>query len=690
MNRALLLLATCFVWMLPCAQAQDMKASARLFAREQGDAIQVAVEITVEPGWHLYHGPGQSDVGTDPSAGKPTVVEIEVPGFEIGAFAYPDPHRTPVAIGELKYTAYEHTGTFVLRATGKKTKPEAKLEELKASISGLTCQDNGVCIPYDEELAYGGKGADELFAGTAPAAPAAPAAAVSPAAQSNGQKASSTLFAREKDGAVEVAIEVKLVPGFHLYHGPTEQDKGSKDSPGVPTRVEFDASGFELGALVYPKPIEATETVGADKYTVYEHTGTFVLRAKGKRAKSDAKLEDLGATISGLTCDAKGCTPYEEELAYKGTGSDALFAEAPPPAQPTQPAPAQPPPKREDFALWAFLLSAVGWGLFTLLMPCTYPMIPITISYFTKQASQHKGSTLPLSLAYGVGIIGTFVLIGVVVGPPIIEFASHWITNLVIGVLFLYFSLTLFGAVNLQPPAFLLNVAGQASSKGGLAGVFLMGATLVVTSFTCTAPFVGTLLSTGASSGGLGRVALGMAVFGATMALPFVALSMLPGKARGIPRAGEWMHTLKVTLGFIEIAAAMKFISNVDLVLEWQWLSRELFLAIWVAVFAAAALYLFGMIRLKDESTTEVSPGRMVAGLVFLVLSLYCGYGALGNRMDRIMTAIIPPYSNSLLIGKAGERAKPSWPIVVDDLEAAIQRAKDEGKLVLVNFTGHT
>jgi thiol:disulfide interchange protein DsbD len=323
-------------------------------------------------------------------------------------------------------------------------------------------------------------------------------------------------------------------------------------------------------------------------------------------------------------------------------------------------------------------------------MPCTYPMIPITISYFTKQAAQQKGSTLPLSLAYGVGIIGTFVLIGVAVGPPIIEFASHWVTNLVIGVLFLYFSLTLFGAVNLQPPAFLLNVAGQASSKGGLAGVFLMGATLVVTSFTCTAPFVGTLLSTGASSGGLGRVALGMAVFGATMALPFAALSMLPGKAKAIPRAGEWMHTLKVTLGFIEIAAAMKFISNVDLVLEWQWLSRELFLAIWVAVFAAAALYLFGMIRLKDEATTEISPGRMVAGLLFLVLSLYCGYGALGNRMDRIMTAIIPPYSNSLLIGKAGERAKPSWPIVVDDLEAAIQRAQDEGKLVLVNFTGHT
>ena len=686
MNRALLLLATCLAWLLPCAQAQDMKASSKLFAREKGDEIEIAIEVRVEPKWHLYHGPADSDVGSEGAVGKPTVVEFTAPGYDIGALVYPEPRKVPQDIGDLKYTAYEHVGTFALYARGKKSKPDAKLADLSATISGLTCVDNGVCIPYDQDLALEGAGPDELFAKMlAPTAAPAPAP-LAQAAPGNGQKAVSKLYAREKDGALEIAIEVKLEPKWHLYHGPTEQDKGSEGSSGTPTTVEFDAQGFELGALEYPKPFETTETIGLDKYTVYEHTGTFVLRAHGKRTKPEAKLEALKATISGLTCQDGGtCIPYSEELAYAGTGADELFAAAVQPAGATPaPAPAQ---KQEDFALWAFLLSAVGWGLFTLLMPCTYPMIPITISYFTKQAAQHKGSTLPLSLAYGVGIIGTFVLIGLVVGPPIIVFASHPVTNLAIGLMFVFFALTLFGAVTLQPPAFLLNVAGQASRKGGLAGVFLMGATLVVTSFTCTAPFVGTLLSTGASSGGLGRVALGMAVFGATMAVPFVGLSMLPGKVKAIPKSGEWMHTLKVVLGFVEIAAALKFISNVDLVWQWGWLSRELYLVLWVGIFLACALYLFGMIRLKDEATTEISPGRMTAGLVFLLVSLYCLYGAMGNRLDKIMTAIIPPYSNRTFESGASVQARP---ILIDDYEGALTRAKQEGKLLMANFTGHT
>jgi thiol:disulfide interchange protein DsbD len=236
-----------------------------------------------------------------------------------------------------------------------------------------------------------------------------------------------------------------------------------------------------------------------------------------------------------------------------------------------------------------------------------------------------------------------------------------------------------------------MNMASNASRKGGIGGVFLMGATLVVTSFTCTAPFVGTLLSTGASSGGLGRVALGMGVFGATMAIPFVLLSMLPAKAKSIPKSGEWMHTLKVALGFIEIAAAMKFLSNVDLVWSWGWLSRELFLILWVGIFLAGALYLFGVFRLKDESTEPISPGRMVGALAFLLISSYCLYGAMGNRMDRIMTAIIPPYSNRIAAAGDGHSSSgPKWAMVIDDFEGALAKGRQENKPVLLNLTGYT
>ncbi|MBK7642631.1 MAG: hypothetical protein IPJ19_06200 [Planctomycetes bacterium] len=703
MNRALLFLAAALVWMLPAAQAQEWKASSKLYAREQGDAIQIAIEVSVEPGFHLYHGPNPQDVGDQDAGGLPTTVDFDAEGFEIGPLTYPEPERETVKIGDDVYTALEHKGTFVLHGSGKRTSPGAKLEAIHATINGLTCDAKG-CTQYQEELAFKGSGPDALFGG--PSAPAnAPASATAapqksanpfalPGASASKMKASSKLFARESGDAVEVAIEVTVAPNFHLYHGPDATDVGTESSLGKPTVVEFDAEGFEFEPVEYPEPEHVDEDIAGEKSTAYEHTGTFVLRAKGKRTKPLAQLDAITATITGQTCDAKGCSDYEEELSYVGKGEDALFAAKSAATTPTlKPTAAAAPAKPENSGLWIFLLSAVGWGLFTLLMPCTYPMIPITISYFTKQASQRQGSTLPLSLAYGVGIVATFVLIGVIIGPPIVIFASHPITNLVIGLMFIFFALALFGAVNLQPPAFLLNMAGQASAKGGLGGVFLMGALLVVTSFTCTAPFVGTLLSAGASSGaGIGRVALGMAVFGLTMAVPFVGLSMIPGKVKAIPKSGEWMHTLKVTLGFVEIAAAMKFISNVDLVWNWQWLSRELFLAIWVAIFVATALYLFGMIRLKDEGTTEVSPGRMVAGLFFLMLSLYCGYGALGNKLDSIMTAIVPPYSNSISAlqgGKHGGKAE-TWPIVIDDFDQALAQAKDEHKVLLVNFTGHT
>src|SRR5690606_32477557 len=139
-------------------------------------------------------------------------------------------------------------------------------------------------------------------------------------------------------------------------------------------------------------------------------------------------------------------------------------------------------------SLLGFILLAIGGGIFALLMPCTYPMIPITISFFTKQAEARGGNVLPLSLAYGAGIILIFILIGVVIGPVILTFAAHPVTNIVIGVAFLLFALALFGVWTMQPPQFLMGAAGKASMKGGYAGVFLMGATLVVTSFTCTAP----------------------------------------------------------------------------------------------------------------------------------------------------------------------------------------------------------
>lgn len=570
MKQTLFLLFALFAVLLPASRAQ-VHAHGKLYARAEGRDVQVAVDIEIDHGWHVYHGPTAEEMGSPGAVGTPTTVALKGTGFSWSALRFQKPTHSEeqdFGPGE-KYTIFEHVDRLVIYARGK-IEPGVELSTLAADVDGLTCQDSGVCVPYKESLKFAGAGSDSLF----------------------------------KEFAADLVVG---------------GDKSATAAASEPAKVDASA------------PLKSSTT---------------------KSGAADSSASNVAASAS---------TPK------KLAGED---------------------PTRADLGLLAFLVSAVGWALFTLLMPCTYPMIPITISYFTKQASQRKTSVLPLSLCYGAGIVLIFVLIGVTIGPLIIPFATHPVTNLVIGGFFLLFALALFGVVNLQPPAALMNLAGTASSKGGYAGVFLMGATLVITSFTCTAPFVGTLLSTGASSGDLGRVALGMAVFGATMAIPFVFLSLVPDRVKAMPRSGEWMHTLKVTLGFVEIAAALKFLSNVDLVWQWGWLSRELFLFLWLGIFLTAALYLFGLIKLKDEATLEISPGRMVAGLLFFLFSIYCGFGALGNSMDPIMSALIPPYSSRT--GASVGQVPKGRAIVEDDYATALARAKRENKGLLVNFTGFT
>ncbi len=555
-------------------------------------------------------------------------------------------------------------------------------------------------------------------------------------------KARAELYARAEGRDVKVAVRVAVERGWHLNHGPLKSDlgKGPEDLLiGLPTTIELSGSEVAWGDWRYPEPKVVTYDFG-EPVDMYVHSGTVTFWRRGTLAEG-AALGTLSAAIEGQTCkegDGGVCEEYGEQIELAGPGADSVYAKFPadltatpkPKAAPTPDAARAPPdaarappiapgssaadatgatkPAGADAAgdeigqeasLWAFLLSAVFWGLFTLLMPCTYPMIPITISYFTKQASQRKTSTLPLSLAYGAGIVGIFVVIGILVGPIVIAFAAHPVTNLVIGAMFLVFALTLFGVMNIQPPQFLLGLAGSASQKGGYLGVFFMGATLVITSFTCTAPFVGALLGQGAGQGNIGRIALGMAVFGLTIAIPFVFLSMVPARVKALPKSGEWMHTLKVWLGFVEVAAALKFLSNTDLVWGWNLLSRELFLWLWAAIFVLAAAYLFAWIRLKDEfgqeDTATVSPKRLVWGTSTFLFGVYCLYGATGGGMDPIMTALIPPYSNSTraeAVAMAGAtNAEPKGHVILeDDFEAAVARAKAEKKLVLINFTGVT
>jgi len=557
-------------------------------------------------------------------------------------------------------------------------------------------------------------------------------ASLAPGARAQGLEAHARaeLFVRVDGDDVKAAVQIRIDAGWHLGHGPTDADVGGPPgtaAPGLPTTIRMVGDGFEWSAPRFPEPEQEDASYGTTKAWLWVHYGAPVIYLHGRRTDASADPAALEAAIRGQTCDPNGCVPYRETVKSQGAGPDALFAGFPadlvagsggaadPPPRPVDPAGSVAPEEGgpvsaagdapvTQLPLLAFLWTAVAWGLFSLLMPCTYPMIPITISWFTKQAAARRGSVLPLALCYGAGIVLVYIGIGVVIGPAIIPFAAHWVTNLVIGVLFVVFALALFGAMLLQPPQFMLGWAGKATRRGGYIGVFLLGTLLVVTSFTCTAPFVGSLLLAGAAGGDVERIVLGMGTFGLTMAVPFVVLALVPGKVKEMPRSGEWMHTLKVTLGYVELAAALKFFSNVDLVLQWNLLSRELFLLLWFGIFTVCALYLFGVFRLKEDAEpvvlaagapvhlhASVGPRRMVAGVAFLLFALYNLHGALGNELDWIMKAMAPPYSTRIGASARSDSEPSDEPVIVkDDQEGALARARAQGKLVLFNFTGFT
>jgi len=656
---------------------------ATLYTRAESGIVRAAIEIEIEPGWHIYH----DDLGHPRAIGKTTTVELSGEGIEWGPVRFPEPHTFDQSDIEPGVFILGHEDFITLYAAGTMAEG-ATGDDIQAELSGLVCEVS--CIPYRETVKSEGEGDDEVFAdfpadllpstaGSGDASAPQDAAPEPPRPKEDvheGGRADATLYTRVEDGWILAALEVSIDFGWHLYHF----EKGNPEGIGKETEVVFRGDGIDWNTSMWPEPHEMDQSDIEEGLWIWGHEGDIVIYARGA-LKDGADPDNAWVEIHGQTCDPESCIDYDEQVVSAGEGDDELFANFPDaPSDDDQVA------ATEDAGLLEFLLLAVFWGFFTLLMPCTYPMIPITISFFTKQAEARGGKVLPLSLAYGAGIVLIFILIGAVFGSVIIQFATHWVTNLVIGVLFFYFAFVLFGVIDMQPPKFMMSAVGKAQTTGGLLGVFLMGATLVVTSFTCTAPFVGSLLSVGATGGGgLGKVMLGMGVFGLTMAVPFVLLSLVPGRIQAMPRSGEWMNTLKFFLGFVEIAAAFKFLSNVDLALGWNVLSREAFLVVWGVIFVLAGLFLMGF-AFKSHAG-ERTPKKLVSGAVTMIFAFYCLQAVGGREMDQIMTAVIPPYS----YGDSADESHSlgSWVIVENDYDAAREQALAEGKKLLLNFTGY-
>ncbi len=350
-----------------------------------------------------------------------------------------------------------------------------------------------------------------------------------------------------------------------------------------------------------------------------------------------------------------------------------------------------------------FLLACFLGGLAMLLLPCVWPMIPITISIFVKHSEEHDTGALFYALIYGFGIIASFGLIGLAIGfwlPPSYAqtIATSGPLNLFIGALFIAFALSFFGLFDLTVPSFIQRRMPSGGGGGGgmVVASLLMGVLFTVTSFACTAPIMGTILVAGASTGDKWMIPLGMASSGAGVAIPFIALAMFPTTLKRLPRAGGWMNTIKVILGFVEMAAALKFLSNADLAWDLQILTWPVFMCIWIAIMLGLTFYLFGWVRMPHDNPTEtVSPGRFSTGMLVAGMALYLVFGLFHPEepMPSVVAAMTPPHEygrphlkTTIPVGSEGQ---PTDRVVwYDDWDTAAAAAAKANKPIFVDFTG--
>jgi len=509
---------------------------------------------------------------------------------------------------------------------------------------------------------------------------------------------------------VEVELDVMMTDEWHIY-------SVYKVSEG-PLPTEISIGGEIVGSvapLIEPKPINKFDP-GFETVTYYHQGDTkFKIPFKIKRNTKPGEYK-ISVDIFYMVCNIRLCYPpvtktdsisiiIEEGDIREGKSSFLTSTSSNGDSGKSQ--------NDSDSLLGVFLL-AIGGAILSWVMPCVYPMIPIIISFFGKMSQEKHIGRNTIATFYGLGISGTFIFIGLLVGflswgvsdvaalsrnANIGNFiaTNPWI-NLFLGVLFIFFALWMFGIININVAGALSNKTDQAgqSAKSAYTGSFLLGVTFAITSFSCTVPVVGSLLVIAATgtAGGLLTSLYGMTVYGLVFAAPFVALSLFPTALEKLPKSGAWMETLKIVFGFVEIAAAIKFLWVPDL--EWGigLLPRQVVLALFVLISLIQLAYLLGLFKVGTAYNIKpfkVGKGRIVGILLTLsflfpvAMSLNSKptfhYSNMPRLMDELIEALVPPPPTEDAIA-----IKEGW--FVDKYDEALEKAKLEGKPLFLDFTG--
>ena len=495
--------------------------------------------------------------------------------------------------------------------------------------------------------------------------------------------------------------------GYHVYSLTTPKGGPIRTTIGL-----AEQAAVKQVQVFQPAPNRKFDPAFQLDTETFEGTTTFLLLVTLADNAPVGPL-DLTATARYQACSDKLCLPPVKRSASvtatiaAGTagavpvipaGYIEVKADQPDSAPPANATPAAQPPAKStaeppDRSLAQFLLVAFGFGLAAIFTPCVFPMIPITVSVFLDQQTGKRSDGIKQAVLFCLGIVVLFTSMGLLIkaiaGPAgVVKLgASPWVNGL-IALVFLVFGLSMLGAFELTLPSSLLTRLDEGSRKGGTVGTLLMGLTFSLASFACVGPFVGTLLAASVKeSAGLQPI-LGMAAFASGLALPFFFLALFPGVLRKLPRNGAWMSRVKIVMGFVILAAMLKYLSNVDQVLQLNVLTRERFLAAWIILFGLAGMYLLGFLRLEGVKRDDpMGVGRLLTAAMFLIFAISLAPGLFGAKLGEL-DAYVPTGTGTCGVAATASGETQVWR--KNQLEAALADARQSGKKVLVVFTGVT
>ena len=517
------------------------------------------------------------------------------------------------------------------------------------------------------------------------------------------------------DNQYEIVLTAEIEPSWHIY------DLGPYPGGPNPTALTFDLS--EEYELIGEPYIKSQVKRGYDEAFAME-IGTcdspVIVAQKIKRVSEYETI--IKVTVEWQACNHGSCIPPEEELlkiTLAGEKNPAVVQSVDNQKVVKQDASMTTPKKKSS--LWAVILEAILWGFVALATPCVFPMVPMTVSFFLK-SGQNKSKRRGRFLAafYGLSIVGLYtlpialiILITYLVGGNAITadifnwLSTHWLPNIIFFLVFMVFAASFFGAFEIVLPSKLVNSSDKNSDKGGLAGVFFMALTLVLVSFSCTGPIVGTVLIK-STSGEIWEPIITMLAFSIAFALPFTLFAFVPSLLKNLPKSGGWLNTVKVVLGFVELALGMKFLSVADQTYHWGLLNREIYLAIWIVIFSLLGLYLLGKLRFAHDTPSDhISVKRLFGAIISFAFVVYMIPGMWGAPL-KALSGYLPPITTQefvitnnpapVVAQDNGEIVKPKYSEFLHlphnlvgffDYDEALAYSKKVGKPLFVDFTGH-